>query len=135
MRIPMDDFRLDAVEVSPATRDVRDERRSHVVADILLKHAVMDAGILTSLSGWQEGKNAAVAIANLLYWPERYPEMRFAAAACRLQAGDFLLQLGDRDEANRLYALVAATKERPLACYRDQAKARLAALERSLPKH
>ncbi|MBI5201102.1 MAG: hypothetical protein HY925_05920 [Elusimicrobia bacterium] len=113
----------------------RDERKAHNVADILLKRAILDADILRGLSGWQEGKNAAVAISNLLYWPERYPEMKFASAACRLQAGDFLMQLGDRDEAGRLYALVAADKSRDLAEYRALAGARLTALERSRPKN
>ena len=131
----MDDFRVENIFDPRASSTGRDERKAHGIADILLKRAVLDADILRGLSGWQEGKNAAVAISNLLYWPERYPEMAFAAAACRLQAGDFLLQLGDRDEAGRLYALVAAAKGRDLSQYRALAEARLTALERSRPKN
>lgn len=131
----MDGFRFETLVGAFGRSDGQDESKAHGIADILLKHSVMDAEILIGMSGWQEGKNAAVAIANLLYWPERYPDMKFAAAACRLQAGDFLLQLGDREEARRHYEVVARSKERPLVAYRDLAKARLLALERSVPRN
>ncbi|MBI4345943.1 MAG: hypothetical protein HY553_03755 [Elusimicrobia bacterium] len=131
----MDDIPIETFFDGRGVSDGRDERKAHGIADVLLRHAILDADILRGLSGWQEGKNAAVAISNLLYWPERYPEMRHAAAACRLQAGDFLLQLGDVAEAQRLYALVSADKSRDLKPYRALAQARLGALERSRPKN
>ena len=79
----MDGFRFETLDGGRGIGDGKDEQKTHGVADILLKHSIMDAEILIGLSGYQEGKNAAVAIANLLYWPERYPDMKFASAACR----------------------------------------------------
>lgn len=131
----MGEFRFHHPFEGAGSPNGQDEKKAHGIADVLLRRAVLDADILRGLSRWQEGKNAAVAISNLLYWPERYPEMKFAAAACRLQAGDFLLQLGDRDEAHRLYALVAGSKGRDLAAYRGLAEARVAVVERSRPRN
>lgn len=67
----------------------------------------------------------AFAIVNLLQTVERYPELRFVAAACHLKTGDLYEVDGDRAAAERSYALVVADERPGMAAYRQLAEMRL----------
>jgi hypothetical protein len=105
-----------------------DPRKSHEQSDIILQHSVMDPYIVSILSGWQLDRDPQLAIVNLLQTAERYPDLRFVVAACRVKAGDLYKVGDDHHAAKRSYALVLSDERPGLTAYRQLAEMRLRTL-------
>ena len=59
------------------------------------------------LSGWQWGKDDAIAQINLRKNAEKYPDLQFVAGACNVLIGDLYLKIRDFGNARAAYERVA----------------------------